>query len=322
MRRATVHLGAKKLNRITPIIVGLLFTGCATHHLITSEPSGASVYISATGAANSMASLWDESPAPASDWKPVGSTPVEVDLVKYAVRWCNPLYRVEKSGYLPQTEMVDRGMGKGYHFVLKPDPKAKATPHPAAAVAKTTPVPPGTKNTPSPVTPIPAPAPAPVAVAVAPTPAASQQKPLPKVTWNIENIAVADLIAYTLSKDEVKTLSDYLHSIIADTRYFRILSRTDMEEVLKTQAYSRSEACDESQCLVQMGMLLSVAKIVGGSIGRVGSTYSLSLRLVDVETGETQVTVTRQLRAEADQLLQLMEEAGRELARKYAETRQ
>ncbi len=142
---------------------------------------------------------------------------------------------------------------------------------------------------------------------------------MPPISWTPENIAVADLIAYTLSANEVKTLSETLHAALTETRYFRILSRNDVAEVLKTQAYSRSEACDESQCLVQMGMLLSVGKIVGGSIGQVGRTYSLSLRLVDVETGESQITVTRKLRAEADDLLLLVEDAGRELAIKYAE---
>jgi hypothetical protein len=304
-------------------ILGLCLgvVGCATQHHITSEPSGADVYISARGSLNSMAILLDEAPTMVNDWKNIGVTPLDVDLSKHASSWCNPLYMVEKSGYRTQRAMVDRGIGKGHHFVLKPDPRARA---PVPAV-----VAPAPKTAAVPVAAQPR---APAAVAVAPTPtpqpvvAAVVQAPSPPiillpVTWTTENIAVADLIAYTLSKDEVKTLSDYLHSALADTRYFRILSRSDMEEVLKTQAYSRSEACDESQCLVQMGRLLSVAKIVGGSIGRVGSTYSLSLRLVDVETGETQVTVSRHLRGEADQLLQLVEDAGRELARKYSETR-
>lgn len=134
-------------------------------------------------------------------------------------------------------------------------------------------------------------------------------------------MAIADLTAYTLSAGEAKTLTEKLHSALVDTKYFRILSRSDMKNVLEAQKFSRSNMCDDSQCLVEMGKLLSVSKIVGGSVGKVGNTFSLTLRLVNVETGETQITVARELKAEPDQLLQLIEEAGRELALKYSETR-
>jgi hypothetical protein len=66
--------------------------------------------------------------------------------------------------------------------------------------------------------------------------------------------------------------------------------------------------------------VVSVSKIVGGSVGKVGNTFSLTLRLVNVETGETEAATTRQLKGEPDNLLPLVEEAGRELALKYGET--
>lgn len=144
---------------------------------------------------------------------------------------------------------------------------------------------------------------------------------LPPVAWEVENIAVANLTAYTLSAGEAKTLTEKLHSALVDTKYFRVLSRSDMKDVLEAQKFSRSDYCDDTQCLVEMGKLLPVTKIVGGSVGKVGTTFSLSLRLVNVNTGETEAAATRQLKEEPDQLLQLVEDAGRELALKYGETK-
>ena len=144
---------------------------------------------------------------------------------------------------------------------------------------------------------------------------------LPPATWPLDNIAVADLTTYTLSPGEAKTLSETLHSALVDTRYFRVLSRSDMRAVLEAQMFSRSDVCDDSACLVEMGKILSVVRIVGGSLGKVGSTFSLSLRVVNVETGETEVTVNRQLKSESDQLLLLVGQAARELALKYSTTR-
>ncbi len=145
---------------------------------------------------------------------------------------------------------------------------------------------------------------------------------IPTRAWaSQENIAVADLTAYTLSPGEVKTLSEKVHTTLVQTKYFNVLSRSEMRAVLETQQFQRTDACDDSACLVEMGKLLAVQKIVGGSIGKVGSTFSLSLRFVDVETGKTEFTVDKQLKAEPDQLLDLVEQAGRELCLQYAEAK-
>ena len=129
---------------------------------------------------------------------------------------------------------------------------------------------------------------------------------------------MADMTAHTLSQGEARTLTEKLHTTLVQTGYFNVLSRSDMKTILEAQQFQRSDACDDSACLVEMGKILAVQKIVSGSIGKVGSTYSLAVRLVDIETGKTEITSDRQLKAEPDQLLDLLEEAGRELALIYA----
>jgi len=144
---------------------------------------------------------------------------------------------------------------------------------------------------------------------------------LPKVNWPVENIAVVDLMAYALSQAEAKTLTEELQTALVETKYFNVLSRSDMKAVLDAQQFSRTDACDDSACLVEIGKILAVQMIVGGSIGKVGSTYSLAVRLVNVETGKTEITADRKLKAEPDELLDLVQEAAREVALKYAETK-
>ncbi len=142
-----------------------------------------------------------------------------------------------------------------------------------------------------------------------------------KRTWEPESIAVADLTPLTLSREEVRTLTEVLHATLAQTKYFDVLARSEIQTVLETQQFRGSGACDDAACLVEMGKLLSVQKIVGGSVGRVGTTYSITVRLVDVETGKTEITVYKKLRAEPDGLLDLIADIGRELSRRYAEAR-
>ena len=162
------------------------------------------------------------------------------------------------------------------------------------------------------------------AVPVYASPVAAKQilpSNLPIRTWQPENIAIVDLTAYTLSQGEAKTLTDKLQTTMVQTQYFKVLSRSDMKQVLDAQKFQRSDACDDTACLVEMGKILAVQKIVGGSIGKVGNTFSLALRLVNVETSQTEITADRKLKAEPDELLDLIEDAGRELALKYAETK-
>lgn len=141
---------------------------------------------------------------------------------------------------------------------------------------------------------------------------------LPQRTWSTVNVAVADLNAYALSSGEVKTLTEVLQSTLVSTDYFSVLSRSDMKDVLEAQAFQSSSACDETACLVEMGHILSVQKIIGGTLGRVGSTYSLSLRFVDVETGKTELSINDQWRGEADGLLTLVQDTVKVLAGEYA----
>lgn len=144
---------------------------------------------------------------------------------------------------------------------------------------------------------------------------------LPPRTWELVNIAVADLTAYTLSKDEAKTLSEIVLSALVDTDYFNVLSRSEMRSVFEAQQFQRSGVCDDTQCLVEIGKILAVQKIVGGSIGKLGNTFSLLLKFVDVETGKTEYIAQKQLKAETDELLGLVFDASRELAFKYAESK-
>lgn len=141
------------------------------------------------------------------------------------------------------------------------------------------------------------------------------------LTWPLENVAIADLVVLALSAAEVKTLTDKLRSALIRTRFFRIVSRSQMEAILKEQAFQRTDSCDDRECLVEMGRLVSAQKIIGGTVGKVGATFYVSLRMVDVQTGEVEDAVERELKGEPDQLLGLIEEAGKELCMRYAERR-
>lgn len=132
------------------------------------------------------------------------------------------------------------------------------------------------------------------------------------------NIAVANLTPFSVDPVEAQTLSEKVRATMVESDYFRVVSRDDMANILKEQQFQRVDSCDSSECLVEMGKLLAVQYIVGGSVGKVGKTSSITLRMMSVETGQIVVTADMQTEGAADYLLDVVHMLGRKLARDYA----
>ena len=140
---------------------------------------------------------------------------------------------------------------------------------------------------------------------------------LPPRTFPIRNIAVANLDALGVAPLEALTLSESLRVTLVDSKYFNVVTRSDMGRILEEQDFQQA-ACSDTQCLVDMGKILSVEKIVGGTVGRVGDTFSVAVRMIDVESGRIDHSVLKSVSGREDRLLDAIALLGKELALKYA----
>lgn len=124
--------------------------------------------------------------------------------------------------------------------------------------------------------------------------------------WATEKvqIAVLDLTGESSEvRQEVRTISDRLESELIKTEVFRLLERRRIHEILQEQGFQESGVCQESSCQVQMGQMLGVDQIVVGSVGKVGSVYSLNVRMVSVQTGEILQTQVADVQGDLARLL-------------------
>ena len=112
---------------------------------------------------------------------------------------------------------------------------------------------------------------------------------LPPPPETLTNIAVVDFNGNNISNGDVRALTDRLRVELFKTKYFKVIEREMMEEVLKEQGFQQT-GCTTDECMVQIGRLIGVQKIIGGSISKVGNIYSVSSRIVNVETGEIEKT--------------------------------
>lgn len=100
------------------------------------------------------------------------------------------------------------------------------------------------------------------------------------------NAAVMDLEAKEgITIGIASILSDSLRTHLLNTKKFTIVERENMKQILKEQTFQLS-GCTSDTCIVEAGQLLSVRKMFAGSIGKLGTTYVINLKIIDVQSGQ------------------------------------
>lgn len=116
------------------------------------------------------------------------------------------------------------------------------------------------------------------------------------------NIAVNELSGQGINESDAVVISDRLRSELTSTESFRVMERAQMENILKEQGFQQT-GCTDNSCAVEMGQLLGVEHMVFGNIGKLGSLFTINLRLVNVATGELLYTVTEDRRCTIEEVL-------------------
>jgi len=116
-----------------------------------------------------------------------------------------------------------------------------------------------------------------------------------------------------LSKQETVTLGNRLRSMLVKTNAFVVLERGQMDDILGEQGFQQT-GCTTTECAVEMGRLLNVQKMISGTIGKLGKTYTIDLSLIDVKTAEIEKSFFRDFKGEIDGLLDLMQVIANQIA--------
>lgn len=110
----------------------------------------------------------------------------------------------------------------------------------------------------------------------------------PKIT-----IAVGDFKSNGIPASDVDILVDRLRNELMNTDKFRVMERSQMNEILSELTFQQTGMCNASQCQVQIGQMLGVEQMIVGNVGLLGGdVYTISARIIDVETGEVISTVS------------------------------
>ncbi|MQY79737.1 MAG: hypothetical protein GH151_11170 [Bacteroidetes bacterium] len=99
------------------------------------------------------------------------------------------------------------------------------------------------------------------------------------------SLVEADVISERLRTQVSQTLSSGKYRD-SDKDQYKVIESTQMDKIFD-QFEIQNTGCVSDSCAVEFGKMLGVERIIIGSIGLVGDTYSVSARIVDVETAET-----------------------------------
>lgn len=117
------------------------------------------------------------------------------------------------------------------------------------------------------------------------------------------NVAVIPLCSQVVDSSSLEGIGAALASELHRIGKFRVMERSQISRILQEQGFQQSGECQGGECAVEMGKLLSVDYLVLGNLSKVGGTYSLSTRLVNVGSGEIARSATRNSDAKLDAIL-------------------
>jgi TolB-like protein len=120
-----------------------------------------------------------------------------------------------------------------------------------------------------------------------------------------------------ISKEESAALSSKFAYSFASTHEYTVVERGQMEGILKEQNMSMSDVCNGAECAVEIGKLLSAEKMVVGDIGKIGETYTVTIKLIDVTTGKVESTVNEEYAGKAEGLLGVFDVMAQKLTGTY-----
>jgi len=98
------------------------------------------------------------------------------------------------------------------------------------------------------------------------------------------SVAILDFEAKGIPTYEAETLTERLRSEIANTNAIRLTDRKLLEKILQEQGLQQS-GCTTDECAAEVGQLLGAQFIISGSIGKLGSSFTVDVKMVSVTTG-------------------------------------
>ncbi|MCK4579496.1 MAG: DUF2380 domain-containing protein [Candidatus Marinimicrobia bacterium] len=116
------------------------------------------------------------------------------------------------------------------------------------------------------------------------------------------SLAILDFKGEGVSEQEARILTNRLGTYLVQSGVYRIIEREEIQKILLEQNFQLT-GCTTNECAVEIGQLVNAQQMLAGTFGKLGSTYTIDMRIIDVATGDILRTTSVDIRGEIDQVL-------------------
>ena len=134
-----------------------------------------------------------------------------------------------------------------------------------------------------------------------------------------KTIAVLDLKARGLEASVAENITDLVTKEVDRLGLFRTVSMEEIKRMLEHEQQKILTGCDDTSCLAEIGGALGVELLVAGGVGKLGDTYLLSLKLIDVREAKVLAREERTVSGKVEELVSVSRQAARTLLRPILE---
>ncbi len=100
-------------------------------------------------------------------------------------------------------------------------------------------------------------------------------------------VAVMTLETDSLQTLETSQIINQFRIDLLNSGYFEVISQGDMNDIFKKQGIQEKVICKTIDCILQIGQILNVDRMVSVNLNKINNTFALFVQIVDVETGQT-----------------------------------
>ncbi len=128
----------------------------------------------------------------------------------------------------------------------------------------------------------------------------------PSVAHAKPGVAVLNLQGPESLSGLLPVLTEILTAELDALGRFRVVAGSDVRTMLGFEKDKDLVGCDDASCLAEIGGALGVDRIVAGQIGKVGATYVVNIKLINIRKAETEMRIYETVRGEEDALIAMI----------------
>jgi hypothetical protein len=108
-------------------------------------------------------------------------------------------------------------------------------------------------------------------------------------------VAVLEIKSTGIDEAVTKNLSELFTAEAGRVPGYKVIGHQEVQDMVGFEIQKQTLGCSDVSCFAEIGGALGVDLIVSGSIGKVGETFVVSMRFIDIKRGETKNRVSESI---------------------------